>query len=158
MAGSFPTLQPSPSVLQKALQQPTEHARHLGEKSHARACDTSRLSLWLCVRKELPLADCASQVWETERILKNLRKKNTKWTRSKWQMKEARHSLLPVTVSLNLHPVLACQAPSQMVTLNMAVNSQWAASLPSSWKTVQMFFFYNSSPPPPNQNSWAHSL
>lgn len=78
-------------------------------------------------------------------------------------MKEARHSLLPVTVSLNLHPVLACQAPSQMVTLNMAVNSQWAASLPSSWKTVQMFFFYNSPPkphhlPPPNQNSWAHSL
>lgn len=59
--------------------------------------------------------------------------KSTKWEPCKWQMKEARHSLLPVTVSLNLHPVLACQTPSQMVTLNMAVNSQWAASLPYSW-------------------------
>lgn len=35
MAGSHPTPQPSPSVLQKALQQPTEHARHWGEESYA---------------------------------------------------------------------------------------------------------------------------
>lgn len=35
-----------------------------------------------------------------------------------------RHSLLPVTLSLNLYPVLGCQTPSQIVTLNMAVNSK----------------------------------
>lgn len=75
MAGSFPTLQPSPSVLQKALQQPTEHARHLGEKSRARACDISHLGLWLCVRRELVLAGGVSQVWETGRGLEKKKKK-----------------------------------------------------------------------------------
>lgn len=35
-----------------------------------------------------------------------------------------RHSLFPVTLSLNLYPVLVCQTPSQIVTLNMAVNSK----------------------------------
>lgn len=54
MAGSRPTLQPSPSVLQKALQQPTEQARHW-KRSHIhalRCTDASdmfcQLSLTLC--------------------------------------------------------------------------------------------------------------
>lgn len=44
-------------------------------------------------------------------------------------MKEARHFRLCVTLSLNLHPVLACQTPSQIVTLNMAVNSKSVCSV-----------------------------
>lgn len=49
MAGSRPALQPSPSVLQKALQQPTEHTRHW-ERSHIHALrrtDTSDMSCHL---------------------------------------------------------------------------------------------------------------
>lgn len=49
MPGSRPTLQPSPSVLQKALQQPTEHARHW-ERSHIhelRCTDASDMSCQL---------------------------------------------------------------------------------------------------------------
>lgn len=43
---------------------------------------------------------------------------------------EMRYSLLSATQSLNLRPVLGCQAPSQTVTLSMAVNSQSVSYLP----------------------------
>jgi len=117
-------LQPSPSVSQKALQQPTEPTRR---REAERECREARASLRSRLRGEVNVTRRFFQVGKGDR-----KRKRGPWTRFEWQMKEARHFLLPVTLSLNLHPVSACQTQSQTVTLNMAVNSKSVAQLPSS--------------------------
>lgn len=62
MPGSRPTLQPSPSVLRKALQQPTEHARHW-EMSYIHALGGTE-AFDLCCRLSLASREAGGElVW-----------------------------------------------------------------------------------------------
>lgn len=84
-----------------------------------RCTDSSDMyCFWLDVNNEVNVTDCFFQVLRLEKAIQRSN------LNGRWRKEDIPP---PLTLSLNLHPVLVCQALSQIVTLNMAVNSQWVA-------------------------------